>query len=202
MTKNVLITGIGGNTGQGILRNIDSLNQINTEFKINNTKIEKTIKKNKQVLSKATKTKELFSDKPIAYDFNDKETGIESVTIISNVKKNVKLTVNNVNDKPDDAVNPGLKSYKYFDIEKDNLLNTEIKEATIIFEVEKNWLNNNGKIENIVLGRLHNDVWKKYKPKYLGEKDNFYRFEVIVPGFSSFIVGLEVKDQKEISDCI
>ena len=67
-----------------------------------------------------------------------------------------------------------------------------MSEAKIAFTVSKEWLTqNNGNVADVVLQRLHNDVWESYTAAQVGETDTAYKFTATVPGFSSFAIGLK-----------
>ena len=140
-------------------------------------------------------TATVTANEPFTYSVNNPDIGVDSVTLTSSETADAKLTVSAMSDKPSGSPEPSVKVYKYFDVVKQNLADTALKEATITFSVSKEWLTqNNGNAADVVLQRLHNEVWESYSPTQSGETDTHYKFQATVPGFSSFVIGLKTGD--------
>lgn len=65
-----------------------------------------------------------------------------------------------------------------------------IGEATVLFRIEKAWFNETGvNASTIRLCRFNSGVWERLPTKIVdGPDPNFYYFEAITPGFSSFAI--------------
>ncbi|MFA4887525.1 MAG: PGF-pre-PGF domain-containing protein, partial [Candidatus Nanoarchaeia archaeon] len=99
---------------------------------------------------------------------------------------------NEITNKPDTPV------YKYFTIEKKNFENNDLKQATIEFHVEENWINQQDKQpEDVALLHLEGENWKQYDAELLRSENGNYYYKSIVPGFSTFAIAL--KEEQEIT---
>ena len=143
--------------------------------------------------SSQSTTASLTANQPFTYSVNNLDIGVDKVVLTTSQSSDVKLTVTSMNDKPSGALEPGVNVYKYFSVDKENLEDSSLSEARLTFTVSKDWLmTNNGNVADVLLQRLHNDVWETYTPTKVGETDTHYKFEVTVPGFSTFAVGLKL----------
>ena len=134
----------------------------------------------------------ILANEPFTYSINNENIGVDSVTLTTSETVDAKISVSSLSDVPSGASTPTGTIYKYFEVKKENLQDTALSEAKIAFTVSKEWLTqNNGNVADVVLQRLHNDVWESYTAAQVGETDTAYKFTATVPGFSSFAIGLK-----------
>ncbi|MHC1575801.1 MAG: PGF-pre-PGF domain-containing protein, partial [Methanosarcinaceae archaeon] len=79
----------------------------------------------------------------------------------------------------------------------------DLKNSTIHFKVEKKWVSENGgDKDRVVLMRFH-DIWEILKTTFEGEDGDYYYFNAITPGFSTFAIGMAdtavVEDTKPVT---
>ena len=74
-----------------------------------------------------------------------------------------------------------------------------INSPTIVFMVEKSWVNeNNIDISTITMYRYHDEKWNPLSTKQIREDTNILYFEAYTPGFSSFaIAGQKIRENIE-----
>ncbi len=125
-----------------------------------------------------------------------KEIGLKQIEIeVKNQANNVKLTVTKLKGKPA-SVTKGIegKTYKYLEINTENLEETNLEKAKIQFEVNKSWITKNNLDKNkIYLYRFAGEEWQKLKTKLLNETSDYINYEAETPGFSYFALGGEEK---------
>ena len=127
--------------------------------------------------------------------------GVETVTVLSSVRApNVKLEISGLSDAPSGVSIPG-NVYKYLEIRKTNLADSALMEAVIRFRVTREWLQqNNVNSNDIVLFRLKDGKWERYKPSKVEEADGIHKFEAKVPGFSTFAIGVDKQSGQTPAD--
>lgn len=116
------------------------------------------------------------------------------VTVKNEVTK-MSLTVQSLDGKPATiAVDPTGKVYKYVEITKENLENSNIQDAKVQFEVSDNWMTDNGvSKEDIRLFRWTGS-WDELATRWINSQNGMHNFEAVTPGFSTFAIA-SVKPQ-------
>ncbi|MFC1685499.1 PGF-pre-PGF domain-containing protein [Nanoarchaeota archaeon] len=125
-----------------------------------------------------------------------KETRVLRVRFTPNTNlKDIRVGVKNVNEadleeKLDLVAN-------YFEITKQNLFDSDLKETKVEFEVDKDWLEENDfEKEDVVLMKLDGDVWKEIETTYLSSTTDTFKFVGISDGFSFY----GISARKEVAD--
>ena len=136
---------------------------------------------------------------PFEFNVANSNIGIDSISVTTNVGlSNVKITVNKLDIKP--AIisqSPTKNVYKYFEINKENLENSQVNNAKIVFMVTKQWLTeNNFDKTDVVLYRYNNAKWEQYTPLIKSQIGVNIIYEATIPGFSIFAVGIKEDTQK------
>ncbi len=140
-------------------------------------------------------------DQPAEIIITNPEIGVTSITITTTEEvQGETIKVEEIKDLPSaeevlkktpEGKTRSGKAYKSFRINLKKIKNNKIKEATINFKVNKQFLKrNNGTLENIRLFR-RNDTTKEWEilPTFFdSEDDNFVYFRSVTPGFSTFVV--------------
>jgi len=124
---------------------------------------------------------------------------------ISNVKvlfnepvENPSLTVEVFNEKPAKVseISGSKIVYKYISIDK-NFDSAKIKQATIKFEVETEWLAKNGvNSDNIILLHFNENGWEELPTTLTGMEGGFYIFEAETETLSLFAIVAQTKTTK------
>jgi PGF-pre-PGF domain-containing protein len=125
---------------------------------------------------------------------SDKEIGFKQITIeVRNKANNVTITITKLAGQPATVVhNVTGNVYQYIEITHDNLSDSNIKSASVRFNVSKSWLSTNGfTASDISLRRYSDDVWSKLPTEKISEDSNAIEYEATVPGLSVFAVVAE-----------
>jgi PGF-pre-PGF domain-containing protein len=97
------------------------------------------------------------------------------------------------------AVEPSGATYKYLNVETENLTDAQLRSATIRFSVEKSWINANGiGISTITLNRYDSaaSTWTTLPTTLVGEDWGHAYFSAVSPGLSVFAIsGQQVQEQ-------
>lgn len=115
--------------------------------------------------------------------------------VILAVNKNVTNVQIMVKEASHPAGAPNVTDYetgiifKYLDISMTNVTGNDISNATINFQVEKDWINSS-KIDSgtIALYRYFNSTWNKLQTKKLNETSTSINFQAVSPGLSVFVI--------------
>jgi len=117
----------------------------------------------------------------------NKETTISQVNIYAkNTISNSQFTIKKLTAKPESVSLPKNTVYSYIEIITD-IVDADINNATIIFEIPKSWLNNVN-LDSVSLQRYYDSQWQSLQTKQTGETDLYYSFSAISPGFSVFAI--------------
>ncbi len=119
------------------------------------------------------------------YEFEKSfDFAIAAIKFKSEIKKGgIEITKN---------VEPPLKldnAYTYFEIKTYNLSEEDVEYATILFNVSKQWLKENGLDKNeIGLFRLINNNWEEQYTELVNEDEDYVYYSAKVEGFSYFAI--------------
>jgi hypothetical protein len=159
---------------------------------------------------------------------NKEDMGVESIEIKTNkIVIDAEISIRNLEEKPPEVSVPPpaaaitepvqdsptpprtqqreVKVYQYLEINKTNIENNEIEDATITFRVEKAWvINNEINTSTVVLSRFDNESWEDLPTTMAGEEEEDYVYEAVTPGFSVFVVKADISfsDPEPESTCI
>jgi PGF-pre-PGF domain-containing protein len=113
-----------------------------------------------------------------------------NITVINNVA-NIKITITKIAILPSTIpYDISGMVYHYITIEKTNMTDSDIKNVSIGFAVNKTWLtNNNVAASNVTLYRWANDKWNDLGATKTGEDDREIFYNTVSPGLSVFIIG-------------
>ena len=127
---------------------------------------------------------------PTSWNINDASIGLMSISI--NVKEKVSGVKIIINKNPPDYSKPSnLDVFRYFSISAPALEN-KIKDATINFEVKKEWISRNSVDQDkIFLLRYSNNQWQKLETKKIKTAQTSIEYQSTTPGFSIFVIGGE-----------
>lgn len=95
--------------------------------------------------------------------------------------------------RPKEIVSSAEKEiYSYFQIELNNISNSEIEQTKIQFKVNKSWLKERkSKVSNIFLYKYKRGNWKRVPTKLVKETKKDYLFKAESKGFSYFSIGIK-----------
>lgn len=121
------------------------------------------------------------------------EVGFTNIDFTTTVEaSNVELTVIKLAEKPVVKRDVQGTVYQYLRIDKVNLREVDVPNATIEFKIEKKWFDqNSGSIKNIVLQRYFKELWTTLDTKYLRADETYQYFEATSPGLSLFAIVLK-----------
>ncbi|WP_292522465.1 Ig-like domain-containing protein [Methanoculleus sp.] len=90
---------------------------------------------------------------------------------------------------PSAAESPIGDVYEYFDVNLNWASPRAVSNATVIFTVPADWLEErNMTAEDVRLMRYVNSSWQSLATTVIGEEDENYHFRTIIPGFSTFAI--------------
>lgn len=118
------------------------------------------------------------------------------VVEVTEAASSVKLTVQSLDSAPAAITTaPTGVVYKYYEITKENLADTNIKKGTVSFKVTKAWyVDNSYNVATTKLMRWANDAWTELTTTQTGSDDTYYTFSAETPGFSTFAVKAEAQE--------
>ncbi|MEA3379073.1 MAG: PGF-pre-PGF domain-containing protein [Nanoarchaeota archaeon] len=106
----------------------------------------------------------------------------------------VKIKVKEFKDKPEELVKLSDKTYKYMEIEKENIENDDISKVEIRFKVDKSWLKENGlKSTEISLFRFEDDAWNQLKTDKVLEDEESVKYIARTDGLSYLAIGEKIE---------
>jgi PGF-pre-PGF domain-containing protein len=145
----------------------------------------KTEKKKSQTWSKIT------PGKAEIMHVDDPDIGLKMINItVKNPAQTVTITVTKLAGKPASVVHEiSGKVYKYIEINASNLVEENISNIKIQFQVNKSWISsNNINRATIALNRYKDNIWQELTTKELSEDNDYLYYEAETPGFSTFAV--------------
>jgi len=141
--------------------------------------------------------KEVKENQEASFDFFSSK--ISNVKVLFNEPvENPSLTVEVFNEKPAKVseISGSKIVYKYISIDK-NFDSAKIKQATIKFEVETEWLAKNGvNSDNIILLHFNENGWEELPTTLTGMEGGFYIFEAETETLSLFAIVAQTKTTK------
>jgi len=110
-----------------------------------------------------------------------------AITAASNIPK-LMVTVKEVG-RPTAAKSPADDIYEYVDISLYWADQRGISNASVIFTISADWLEDHGMApEDVRLMRYVDGAWQSLETEVIGEGSGKYRFRAITPGFSTFAI--------------
>jgi PGF-pre-PGF domain-containing protein len=111
-----------------------------------------------------------------------------------NTVQNASLTVRKISDLPLSI--PELDgAYAYMEVRKENITNSDIDSATILFSVNRSWIEVNNINESTITLNRYTTQWERLPTFRVNETSSEILFEAQTPGFSYFaITGEAVKE--------
>ena len=129
----------------------------------------------------------------------NKTEDVAVTQVIINVKNsvnNIQVVVTKLAEKPATVTQEvSGKVYHYIEVNKTNITDTSVNNATLRFKVEKSWLTSNNVNESTVtLYRYDNNAWNKLETTKIGDLDtDNILYEAVAPGLSVFAISGDLK---------
>jgi len=120
--------------------------------------------------------------------------GVQMISVsVSNEANDVSITVREQDGQPADvSTSVSGKAYRFMDIEAENLNDTTTEEATIQFDVNTSWINDNDiNVSTVRLERYTDNAWEKLPTEHIEQTGDKHIFNATTPGFSYFAVATE-----------
>ncbi len=122
----------------------------------------------------------------------DAEIGIKEIKIeVSNDVNNVRIIVKKYDEKPANVtIEKRGKVYRYLEFETQNL-EDKLEKATVIIQVEKQWVSdNNLSSKNILIYKFNNnsELWNELNTIYESEDESYYYYNTVLDSFSFFAI--------------
>lgn len=177
-------TNNNNNSGGGA-QSLQSQNQTDQENNEEKTEEENQTGKGKSPEKISKMLKNLEPGKSAKVDINK---SVNSISIsVNNPAKQIEVTVQRRNAKPAEVENTGRQTYRYLDIEA-NVSENNIQNASIDFNVEKEWINQNEINQTQVVLMRYNQGWEDLPTKQRTENQTHIMYSSETPGFSTFAV--------------
>lgn len=128
-----------------------------------------------------------------------KELAVKEITFKANKElSNTEIKVKKIT-APDTEKPFNKKAYNYIDITK-NIEDTDLEEATISFEVEKEWAFNNSLSAYQVSLYRYTDEWVELNTTYTDSNSTHFKYNSTTPGFSYFAIGEKTVEEEEVDN--
>ena len=132
--------------------------------------------------------------------------GIQQIEVtVTNSVSNVQISVQETTSASAGVTSvissSGGAVYKYLEITKTNIQNSDISSAKISFKVPKSWLTSNNIDKSTVALNRYNNGWSKLPTTIASEDSNYIYFSANSPGFSTFAVTGEKNQTAAASSC-
>jgi len=142
-------------------------------------------------VSKTTTISTISPGVPKVITSIDSSTNVKEITIeVSSTANNVKIDVNKYSSKPSGVLVAKSGSYKYIQVNTQNLAN-KLSKATMKIYVDKSWVSSlNIDKEDVALFKYDeaNEKWNELTTSYNSEDSNYYYYSVEVTSFSYFSI--------------
>jgi PGF-pre-PGF domain-containing protein len=151
---------------------------------------------------------EIAPEAPARLIVDEPEVGINQISIsVRNRVTNVKVDINRLRTKPPEVehviTNNTGQVYRYLEIAKENMTDTDVRSATIDFEVNKSWVREQKiNTSTIRLMRYVNNTWTALPTILVNEDADRFYFQAESPGFSIFAIAGEYMLEKSGIMCI
>jgi PGF-pre-PGF domain-containing protein len=141
------------------------------------------------------------ANESVNFSVKKPEISIKEIKIVSKEDKS-KISIK-VSKKDEIKIKVKPKNsfaiYEYLEITPELIEDDEIGNATINFEINTTWLEENRFSKNkVMLLRNHNDTWQELVTHLLSEADGLVHYEAITPGFSEFAIAANLEEEKTI----
>jgi len=141
---------------------------------------------------KETRTVNIAPEQPTTVTMNNEEDhGVLDITIgVNSAANSVQVSVQKLAGKPATVTQDvSGTAYRYLEISKSGLLDTNVKDAKVRFQVEKSWVTeNNIDVGSIALNRYSGGAWGELATTLVTSDETTYTFEADTPGFSTFAI--------------
>lgn len=144
--------------------------------------------------SSQTETKNIIiGSQPATVVMNNAGThGVVEIDVSTNTPASgVQLSVQNLGSTKPASVTQDVSGtvYRYLSIGATNLDDTNVKTATITFNIDNSWLTQNS-IDpgTVALNRLHNGIWTSLTTRLLYSNGTTSTFQATTPGFSTYAI--------------
>ncbi|MFP4655276.1 MAG: PGF-pre-PGF domain-containing protein [Methanohalobium sp.] len=138
----------------------------------------------------------------ISYEFNTRVNKIGRIQFeAKKTAGKIETRIEVLNDKSELVdKKPAGKTYQNMNIWVGKAgFNNNIKNASIDFDVEKSWIEENDINESTIkMCRYHNDKWNDLDTQKLTENETVIKYRANTPGFSPFAISGEIKNTQDI----
>ena len=140
---------------------------------------------------------EIKPDAPARLIVDRPEVGVSQLSIsVRNRVRNARVEVRRLMSRPaevEQAIrNNTGQVYSYIEIEKENMNDTDVSEATVDFEVNRSWIREQSiNASTIRLMRYVNGTWTSLSTTLVNEDAEKLYFQADTPGFSIFAIAGE-----------
>ncbi len=127
----------------------------------------------------------------VKYTVNNNAIGVNEVKFTPDMAvSNAKITVNSLAAPTAGVTAPEVTVYKYFEVNKVNFGNANVKTAELTVTVSNTWLTEHGMSKNqVALFRHLNNNWEELPTSYVKEQGGYQYYTAKTAGFSLFAIG-------------
>ena len=132
------------------------------------------------------------------FELEKRDLGVKEIEIVvSNKVNDVRITVVRLDGKPASVTHEvSGKVYRYIEIDHDNLLDNNVADANITFDVPRSWMvENEIDEETILLARFSNGIWEELPTEKVGENAGNVTYKANTPGFSVFAITTSISEE-------
>ncbi len=128
------------------------------------------------------------------------EIGLREITIdVKNARSNTEIKVSKLSGKPASVSTPANKVYQYLQVDKTNLIESDLNKVTIKFRVEKKWLTDNNVAPGDVVLLRYVTGWDELKTSATNNDQLYYYYLAESPGLSVFSISSKASAQPTTS---
>ncbi|MCD6403071.1 MAG: right-handed parallel beta-helix repeat-containing protein [Candidatus Aenigmarchaeota archaeon] len=122
------------------------------------------------------------------FEVREDALGVKSLSFrVPYESNNGKITIQKLDELPEDVKGIGRKVYQYFEVK---VYNFEPEEVEMEFKVPKSWLSSNGiDRESVGIYRYESSNWMFYESQVVDEDDEYVYYRTQLPGLSLFGIG-------------
>jgi len=127
----------------------------------------------------------------VKYTVNNNAIGVSEVKFTPDgAVSNAKLTVSSLAAPAAGVSTPDVTVYKYFEVNKVNFGDANVKKAELTFTVSNTWLTEHGMSrDQVVLMKHTNNNWEQLPTSYVKEQSGYQYYTAQSAGFSLFAIG-------------
>lgn len=124
------------------------------------------------------------------------KTSVSEVKLVANkALSQAQISVTGLAVAPNTKTKISTKVYKYIELTRENIQESDLSQVEILFEIDNSWLTNN-KIneDDVVLYRYVNNKWEELATRKISSTSTKVKYTAVSSGMSYFAIGEKVPE--------